>query len=236
MLVGIMGYKRSGKDTVATILQDLAPDKFKQRFAFADQMKEDLAKIFNLDPDVFWSETKDYDILKVVIKDDEHDKIFNQLHGGSIRPFLNMLRKKGYITYGRKPRIIGRFMKDVEVLNISTRKLLQFYGTDFMQDRFGQNVWLKNAPTQDAIITDVRFPHEINFIKDNGGVLVKVMRLDMIDVHLKENSRNLDKHISESMVTYNDQDYIILNPGESLSGLTAEVQMFLNDMEMDGLL
>src|SRR5699024_5817882 len=100
---------------------------------------------------------------------------------------------KGYITYRNKPIFIGRFMKDVEVLNISTRKLLQFYGTDFMQDRFGKTVWLKNAPTHDAIITDVRFPHEINFIKDNGGVLVKVMRLDMIDVHLKENAKNLDK-------------------------------------------
>lgn len=236
MLVGIMGYKRSGKDTVATILQDLAPDKFKKRFAFADQMKEDLAKIFNLDLDVFWSETKDHDVLKVVIKETEHEKIFNQLHGGSIRPFLNMLRKKGYITYRKKPRFIGRFMKDVEVLNISTRKLLQFYGTEFMQERFGKHVWLKNAPTHDAVITDVRFPHEIDFIKDNGGVLVKVMRLDMIDVHLKENAKNLDKHISESMVTYNDQDYMILNPGIDLSGLKAEVQMFLNDMEMDGLL
>lgn len=235
MLVGIMGYKRSGKDTVGAILQELAPNKFKTRFAFADKMKADLSQIFNLDESVFWSETKDYDMLKVVIKDDKHDKIFNRLYDGSIRPFLTMLRKRGYITYRKKPRFIGRFMKDVEVLNISTRKLMQFYGTDFMQDKFGKGIWLQYAPTQDAIITDVRFPHEINFVKENGGVLVKVMRLDMIDVHLKENTSRLDKHISESMATYNDQDYMILNPGTNLSGLTTEVQMLLNDMEMDGI-
>ena len=47
--------------------------------------------------------------------------------------------------------------------------------------------WLETNPNKDVVITDVRFKHEANFIKQNGGIIIKVNR----DTGFK------DSHISE---------------------------------------
>lgn len=71
---------------------------------------------------------------------------------------------------------------------MTNRKLLQLFGTEAMQPIFGKTVWCKclqkdmhlklNHGLQDKfVISDVRFPHEVEYIlRELGGILVHVVR------------------------------------------------------------
>ena len=60
------------------------------------------------------------------------------------------------------------------------RLALQFMGTEAGRNVFHQDVWvislLNRAKGKDVVVTDVRFKNEINYIQQNGGVIVRVRR------------------------------------------------------------
>jgi hypothetical protein len=56
-------------------------------------------------------------------------------------------------------------------------------GTDVLRNHFNQDIWfltvenrIRKNPTQNVVISDVRFPNEIDFIKKEKGILVKINR------------------------------------------------------------
>jgi len=67
--------------------------------------------------------------------------------------------------------------------NFSPRLALQVIGTDALRNNFHEDIWfltlqnrIRKNPNQHVVISDVRFPNEIKFIKEQGGVLVKINR------------------------------------------------------------
>ena len=65
----------------------------------------------------------------------------------------------------------------------SPRLALQVIGTDALRDNFHPDLWfltlrnrIRKNPNQNVVISDVRFPNEIKFIKEQGGILIKVNR------------------------------------------------------------
>lgn len=67
--------------------------------------------------------------------------------------------------------------------NPEVRRLLQVMGTEVGRDIFGEDVWtsalgrkLAREKPDLAVVTDVRFPNEAEFIRDLGGELVHVSR------------------------------------------------------------
>lgn len=114
---------------------------------------------------------------------------------------------------------------------MTVRDLLQKLGTDAMRNGLHQNVWV-NALMSDYlattitiginewdfwemdvmpnwIITDTRFPNEVEAVKQKDGLLIKVIR----------DSDNTvgTRHISETALDdYNDWDYVINNNGSVL--------------------
>jgi hypothetical protein len=67
--------------------------------------------------------------------------------------------------------------------NFTPRLALQLVGTDVLRDHFNQDIWFRTVqnrarknPNQHVVISDVRFPNEVKFIQDVGGVLVKINR------------------------------------------------------------
>lgn len=67
--------------------------------------------------------------------------------------------------------------------DFSPRYALQIMGTDILRNHFNQDIWfltvenrIRKNPEQDVVISDVRFPNEIEFIRKHGGALVKINR------------------------------------------------------------
>lgn len=67
--------------------------------------------------------------------------------------------------------------------NFSPRLALQIIGTDSLRNHFHQDIWfltlenrIRKNPDQHVVISDVRFPNEIKFIQEQGGVLVRINR------------------------------------------------------------
>jgi hypothetical protein len=67
--------------------------------------------------------------------------------------------------------------------NFSPRLALQVIGTDVMRNNFHQDMWfltlrnrIRKNPTQNVVISDVRFPNEIKFIQEQKGILIRVNR------------------------------------------------------------
>jgi hypothetical protein len=92
--------------------------------------------------------------------------------------------------------------------------LLQLLGT-MLRDHYSQDLWIerlekkidritKNNPHENIVITDVRFPNELEFVRRNGFVAVGIDRPE----------RPLDRnqaHISENGLSIGDFDYRIKN-------------------------
>ena len=68
--------------------------------------------------------------------------------------------------------------------NLTPRWILQYWGTDVCRNHFHDDIWIaslenKMRKTSDNIvISDVRFPNEIQAIHNAGGIVVRVKRGD----------------------------------------------------------
>ena len=71
----------------------------------------------------------------------------------------------------------------LHIPNFSPRLALQIVGTDVLRNHFNQDLWfltlqnrIRNNPEQHVVISDVRFPNEIKFIREQNGILIRVNR------------------------------------------------------------
>lgn len=112
--------------------------------------------------------------------------------------------------------------------------ILQWYGTDVARKQ-DPNTWVKaldrrlsSENPSLAVVTDVRFPNEAEYIKEKGGYLVQVIRLNA------DGSQYLDKgrdpnHPSEiALDDYPDWDFVIEVMDGDLVGLKRKSVGVLN--------
>jgi hypothetical protein len=71
----------------------------------------------------------------------------------------------------------------LDIPNFNPRLALQLIGTDCLRIHFNSDIWflsLQNRIRKDTnrniIISDVRFPNEVKFMKENNGVLIRINR------------------------------------------------------------
>lgn len=115
--------------------------------------------------------------------------------------------------YGNEKEINDKYWQ------VTPRKVLQYVGTDLMRDQLGdiiphigQDIWIEvvrkkilDFPDVCFVITDVRFPNEINMIKQLGGINIRVSRESVNTV--------VDPHPSELLIEQLIVDYEINNNG-----------------------
>lgn len=149
MLIGIMGKGRAGKDTLAGLLGTLGFE----RVAFADALYDEVAELSGL-PENELRENKD-----------SLDYSKEEWLGGGSRDCL--------------ARNIGVAVDEVP---LSVRRSLQWYGK-FRRDE-DERYWVRRAAPyfegkRHACVSDIRYPNEALYIKQSGGILVRVLRPDM---------------------------------------------------------
>ena len=96
---------------------------------------------------------------------------------------------------------------------VTPRLILQKFGTEACRHGIADNIWIAALEKRiqgydDVVITDVRFPNEIAFVRSVGGAIVRVKRGE--DPSKEELSK---MHISETAWNDTVPDYTIINEG-----------------------
>jgi hypothetical protein len=112
---------------------------------------------------------------------------------------------------------------------ITPRYILQLMGTEAGRDVFGEDIWIhalerRIAGVENVVLSDTRFPNEIDFIRKNHGMVTRVVRgLDpeWFDTALSHNrgidynmhSKYPEVHVSEWAWIGSTFDYVLNNDG-----------------------
>jgi hypothetical protein len=108
----------------------------------------------------------------------------------------------------------------------TTRELMQFIGTDVFRV-IDSDFWVKQLfkyinknMLNNVIITDGRFPNEINAVKKRGGIHIRIERAHDLEVH------GMDHASEVSLDNYDNADFVVDNSGtlEELKQKTLEIK------------
>lgn len=191
MIIGLAGKAFAGKDTVG---RHLVEEYGFERRAFADKLKEAAAALLDIP---LWEVNK--------------HKVDSSVHVA--------------VGYQNEPeqKFEGQPSKmwSPIVEPITFRHFLQRIGTEMGREVFGYNFWVDMCLPDDhyeirnIVVTDVRFPNEVERIHDLEG---KIIRID------RPNQASAGIHVSEDIERL-DVDMIMQNDGtlEKLYKATDEI-------------
>ena len=159
MLIGLSGKTGCGKTEIAKLLLSHSLLSDHTRFAFGDLIKRETAREFGFDEALCYSQQGKH--TKVRIPPEWRKQIREWWIGQGRFPFLRKLW-----CFARRP-----------FMTATVRFLLQWYGTDYCRERFGEDHWIHRMSEQDlsaVIIDDVRLIPEAHFVREQGGILVRI--------------------------------------------------------------
>lgn len=102
------------------------------------------------------------------------------------------------------------------------RAFLQHFGSEVMRG-INDNIWIDSTLLNcgsEAIISDCRFPNEAKAIRNAGGIIIKIVRDNLV---------NQDSHQSETQIDNIEYDYIIYNTS-SIYKLTEQVEQIVRKL------
>lgn len=238
-IVGIKGFKGSGKDTVASMISYILHDGImkasydtwllyhKNDFIendeiiihFADKLKDDISEFCGID-------------RKLLDRQDVKENYYYNFKTGIVSTNIT---DSFYVVDNCNDNILkyndlaGYLVLYSNNVSIKIRVLLQYYGTNIIRNHFWKEAFIRytinkafdirNSKGQ-CIIADARFDNdECKAIKDCGGMIIRVDR--------KSSNDNHESHESEQ-ITINKDDYVIDNTG-TLVGLFYKVLKFVTD-------
>lgn len=235
-IVGIKGFKGSGKDTVASMISYILHDGIikasydtwflyhKNDFIendeiiihFADKLKDDISEFCGIDRKL---------LDRQDIKEENYYNFKTGIVSTNIKDADRVINNIGEFNYDNLSSLLSLNNN----ISIKIRVLLQYYGTNVIRNHFWYNAFvhytinkafdIRNKLGQ-CIIADARFDNdECKAIRDCGGMIIRVDR--------KSNNDNHDSHESEQ-ITINKDDYVIDNTG-TLVGLFYKVLKFVTD-------
>jgi deoxynucleotide monophosphate kinase-like protein len=158
MLIGLVGKKRVGKDTIFNIIKENYPNA--RRIAFADALKESAAQLLNIPIDQIDMFKMNSNIKIRMIDEGTHPINFTGLVDMTMREFLQ--------RYGTESH------RDV-------------FGTDFWVDEALPKIFF-DSPEAITVVTDCRFKNEVERIRWLNGKVWYVTRPGLIltDGHASE--------------------------------------------------
>lgn len=176
-------------------VSDILVEKYGyQKFAFADVLKDTVSVMFGWPRHLLEGDTDESRHFRETV-DDFWDDRLSQTLGRSITP----------------------------------RYILQIMGTEAGRDVFGEEIWVSALERRiqgidKVVVSDVRFPNEIQFIQRNNGMVTRVVRgpdPEWYDVALKHNrgiqydmhSSYPGVHVSEWAWIGTPFDYALSNNG-----------------------
>lgn len=107
-------------------------------------------------------------------------------------------------------------------MNITPRFVMEYFGTDLFRNHFNNDIWVTALEKQlykyknkNIVITDTRFQNEIDMLKENGALFIKITRGKLPEWFEKYENCEIDKpegiHPSEYSWIGNNFDFHIKN-------------------------
>lgn len=222
MIIAINGKIGAGKDTVGTIIQGLLytnKDQSSEIKKFAGKMKQIASILTGISVEKF--------------EDQEFKESFLDIEWGTVQDIpLNSIPPFADMQFNVMMRV---------------RDFLQKLGTEAMRDGLHANVWVNalfadykkdwgiesNLPHSEFlnlkypnwIITDMRFPNEMNAVVKRHGITIRVTR------PVKKSKNTPKLHSSETALDKAKFDYEIINDG-SMEKLVKKVKKILIKEEL----
>lgn len=208
-VVGLVGRKRSGKDTAAEIFES----KGWYRTSFAKALYTEVSEAFGVSVEQ--------------LQEHEHKEVpWVPLAGCKDAEFVELAKALARVSFLDKLDHVGIKTEDLRQFWLSPRRILQWWGTEYRRkdDTF---YWVRRLSEELAsvkpervVISDIRETHEAAYVKRQGsGILVKVIRPDQ---HL---DKGTGTHTSETGVDSINTDYEILN-FSTLESFKSSVEAF----------
>lgn len=203
MLIGICGFQGAGKDTFANLLVE----QFSfSKFSFASATKDILSTIFGWERHLLEGDTTESRVFRETID----------------------------LWWSEK----------LNIPDLTPRKMLQTIGTNLFREHFNENIWirvvekkilseLKKNSTGNIIISDCRFPNEIQMVRDLGGIIVYIERNKPLWFDDYKNGLNVDipqiklLHPSETSWIREKFDHVINNNSNNIDQYKQEIINFI---------
>lgn len=177
-VIGLIGNKESGKSTTARLIKEQFPTA--QEVMLAGHLKRVLSEVFSLPLRIFEDqELKEKEILpNLILEKDIIQAIFKAFSMNLTEETLKKHLDKEFKT---------------------TRKIMQYVGTDVLRaiDPDIHLKWaLKNVEAPLLIISDIRFPNEFDYFKNNTLFLsVGISRIQNKEKDLHSSEIQIEKMI-----------------------------------------
>ena len=233
-LIGIGGKANSGKDLVGKIIQYLTA-KYTSEEILDILSKDGDYLLLPFSDETNWKIKKFADKLKDIIclligctRQQLEDREFKEKelreewwYWGNTA--LNICPKE----YGTFPNKMYRTKKEADkardlytldrhnlshIVKPTPRILLQQIGTDLFRNQLHPNTWVNatfaNYQNDNWIITDMRFPNELEAVKKHNGITIRINRglVERTGKMIQE-----PEHISETALDNAEFDYVIEN-------------------------
>lgn len=149
-----------------------------------------------------------------------HGHAFGDLY----KKFLEVLQGEMY-TPNAFMRILHKLTDEEPLVRFETspRRLLQKIGTEFFRDSISQSFWTDIAPKQGVIYTDVRFGNELDYVHQNGGLMLKI-------VNKNQQVIKSSSHSSEELVYTATADHDVEHDGVHLETIHQAVDRFIKTL------
>lgn len=237
-VIGFAGVRGSGKDTAASLIEDLlephndhplGPEHplTAYRLSFARPLKEFVQLVFDMDDEQVWGSKKEDIDLRYCRRE-----AIEWLMGRQ-RQILDRFRKRYSLVVS--PGEVQFFLEEMKADGdfgpdiLTPRYAQQTLGTEWGRAMY-PSVWVDlvrrhirklhaTSPGAVVMVTDVRFPNEVDAVHAEGGVVWRINR----------RTRRVDTHDSERLVAQLQADLDIQNNG-TLEQFRAELARHLEKL------
>ena len=211
LIIGLSGKKQSGKNTMCDCLLEFFIKKYSFDdvvvLSFADALKQKVC----------------IDVMGLreeqVNGTDEQKNTFTKYKWENLPHRIRYDNKLG-CEYASNGEICNHVLPTGYM---TAREIMQIVGTDIFRNYFDDSIWvnatLRNIEKSNAkvfLISDVRFPSEVNSLTDNDGYVVRLTRdVCKLDSHSSENALDDFDFKRKNCIIFNNKEMDIRQQNEA---------------------
>lgn len=239
LILGFSGKKQSGKTTSGNFIVSLCMSKL----GLAGDIKIDnngkiiVSDLLGnrsykgiYDAEQLINDTDDYILMEIRERLNPYIKIYNFADTLKKDICINILGLSRDQCYGNEDAKNSLTSLELDGAAMTAREVMQYIGTDIFR-KLSPNIWadatirkIQREAPKIAIITDCRFPNEVDIIKNSGGHVIRLTRSPYESDHISENILDKDQY------DWNNFSFVIDNDQMSIYEQCMEIQNALKEV------